>query len=173
MARTNQMLRDDQSGIILPGSWVTSQTTGSPEGYKTVLTLNGAFPAIAGGASLGVGKLILTLPAGARIITGSNMSLALKQTEGNVTADTPDMGFGTVIASGAVALLDGTATFENIMTGQTMNDCDGTVENATVTTNLAIEASAAHTIHLNIADGWASSGDTALGFSGTATIWWR
>ncbi len=173
MARTNQMLRDDQSGIILPGSWVTSQTTGSPAGYRTDLTLNGAFPTIAGGASLGVGKLILTLPAGARVITGSNMSLSLKQTQGNVTADTPDMGFGTVIASGAVALLDGTATFENIMTGQTMNDCDGTVENATVTTNLAIEASAAHTIHLNIADGWASSGDTALGFRGTATIWWR
>ena len=173
MARTNQMLRDDQSGIILPGSWVTSQTTGSPAGYRTDLTLNGSFPAIAGGASLGVGKLILTLPAGARVITGSNMSLALKQTEGNVTADTPDMGFGTVIASGAVALLDGTATFENIMTGQTMNDCDGTVENATVTTNLAIEASAAHTVYLNIADGWAASGDAALGFSGTATIWWR
>ena len=173
MARTNQMLRDDQSGIILPGSWVTSQTTGSPAGYRTDLFLNGAFPAIAGGASLGVGKLVLTLPAGPRVITGTNMSLSLKQTQGNVTADTPDMGFGTVIASGAVALLDGTATFENILTGQTMNDCDGTVENATVTTNLAIEASAAHTIYLNIADDWAASGDTALGFRGTATIWWR
>ena len=173
MARQNVMLRDDQSGIILPGSWVTSETTGSPEGYKTVLTLNGAFPVIAGGASLGVGKLILTLPAGPRIIGGSNISIAVKQTQGNVTADTPELGLGTVIASGAVAVLSGTATFEDILTGQVMNDCDGTVENATVTTALAIEAAAAHTIHLNIADGWAASGDTALGFSGTATIWWR
>lgn len=173
MARSNVMLRDDQSGIILPGSWVTSETTGSPAGYKTVLTLNGAFPAIAGGASLGVGKLILTLPAGVRIITGSSISLSLKQTQGNVTADTPDLGLGTVIASGAVATLDGTATFENIMTGQTMNDCDGTAENATVTTNLAIETAGAHTVYLNVADGWAASGDTALGFRGTATIWWR
>lgn len=173
MARTNQMLRDDQSGLILPGSWVTSQTTGSPEGYKTVLTLNGSFPAIAGGANLGVGKLILTLPAGVRIITGSSISLSLKQTQGNVTNDTPDLGLGTVIASGVVATLDGTATFENIMTGQTMNDCDGTVENKTVTTNLAMETADAHTIYLNVADGWAASGDAALGFRGTATIWWR
>lgn len=173
MARQNQMLRDDQSGIILPGTWVSSQTTGSPEGYKTVLTLNGAFPAIAGGANLGVGKLILTLPAGVRIITGSSISIALKHTESNVTADTPDMGLGTVIASGVVATLDGTATFENILTGQTMNDCNGTAENATVTTNLARETADAHTVYLNIADGWAASGDAALGFSGTATIWWR
>lgn len=173
MARQNVMLRDDQAGIILPGTWVTSQTTGSPAGYKTVLTLNGAFPAIAGGASLSVGKLILTLPAGVRVVTGSSISLALQQTEAHVTADTPDLGLGTTIAAGANALCSDTSGAENIMTGQTMNDCDGTVENATVTTNLAIETAGDHTIYLNVADGWAASGDAALGFVGTVTLWWR
>lgn len=174
MARQNQMLRDDQSGLILPGSWVTSQTTGSPEGYKTVLTLNGAFPAIAGGAALGVGKLIMTLPAGARFVTGSAYSIALKQTEGNVTADTPEVGLGTTISSGANATLGAVgAAAENISEGSATADCNGTAELVEKTTNLAIAAAGDHTIYLNVADTWASSGDAALGFSGTATIWWR
>lgn len=173
MARQNVMLRDDQSGIILPGSYVTSETVGSPEGYKTTLYVQTTLPAIAGGANLGVGKLLMTLPAGERVITGSSMSLAIKQTQGNITADTPDGGLGTVIASGAVATLDGTATFEDIMTGQTFNDCDGTAEVETVTTNLVLATAGAHTIYFNVADGWAASGDTAALLRGTVTIWWR
>jgi hypothetical protein len=148
-------------------------TTFANAGRRTTIDLTGlTLPAIAGGASLGVGRLIYTFPAGALKIVGSSISVALKQTQGNITADTPDLGLGMVIASGAVATLDGTATFENVMTGQTMNDCDGTVEATTVGTELVILPADSHGLFLNVADGWAASGDAAVIVSGTVTVSW-
>jgi hypothetical protein len=34
-------------------------------------------------------------------------------------------------------------------------------------------AAAAHTVHLNVADTWAASGDAALGFTGEVVITWE
>lgn len=145
--------------------------------HRTVLTVDTTLPAIAGGAALAVGKLLYTFPAGAIIVESAYMSLAIQQTEGNITADTPDGGLGTVIGAGAVATLDGTGTFEDIITGQTFNDCDGTVEVKTAIPTagvpLAIEAGAAHTVHFNVADTWAASGDAAAGLAGTVVLNWR
>lgn len=149
------------------------------DGYNhvTVLTVNTTLPAIAGGANLAVGKLLYTLPAGVQMIECAYMSLAITQTEGHITNDTPDGGLGTVIASGVVATLDGTATFENILTGQTFNDCDGTAEVKTLipTANVPLirEAGDAKTVHFNVADGWAASGDAAALLTGTVTLVWR
>ena len=88
-----------------------------------------------------------------------------------IDADTPDVGLGTVIASGVVSVLSGTATFENIMTGQTFNDCNGTAEvKTTVATSspfaLVVETADAHTVYLNVADTWAGADD----ITGTGTI---
>lgn len=142
--------------------------------HKTRLTLTGALPAIAGGANLAVGRLIYTLPAGViRIISAYFDDVAITQTEGNITADTPDVGLGTVIASGAVAVLSGTATFENILTGQTFADCDGKGTKAGASSTLVINAANAHTIHFNVADGWAASGDAAAAISGDVVITWE
>ena len=145
--------------------------------HKTVLTVNTTLPAIAGGANLGVGKLLYTFPAGAIIVDGAYMSLAITQSQGNITADTPDGGLGTVIASGVVATLDGTGTFEDILTGQTFNDCNGTAEVKTAIPTggvpLVIEAGAAHTVYFNVADGWAASGDAAATLTGTVVLSWR
>lgn len=172
MARYRNMLVDDQSGITAHSGF-TTETWGTPEGYRTRVTCNTTLPAIAGGADLAVGKKAVSLPAGKRLINGSGIDLALLQSEGNVTADTPDLGLGTTIASGVVAVLGGTAAFENILTGQTMNDCNGTVESTQVTTQLAIAAADSHDIYVNVADGWAASGDAALGLTGTFEFWWR
>jgi hypothetical protein len=124
-----------------------------------------------------VGKLLYTFPAGVIIVESAYMSLAITQTEGNITADTPDGGLGTVIASGAVATLDGTATFENILTGQTFNNCSGTAEVKTAIPTagvpLVIEAAGAHTVYFNVADGWAASGDVAALLAGTVILNWR
>ena len=103
---------------------VTAVEYGDGYHHLTELTVSTTLPAIAGGADLAVGKLLYTFPAGVIAVNVSHMSLAIQQTEGNITADTPDGGLGTVIASGAVAVLSGTATFENILTGQTFDDCD-------------------------------------------------
>lgn len=142
-------------------------------GRRTVIDLTGlTLPDIAGGADLAVGRLIYTFPAGNIKVIGSSISVALKHTQTNVSADTPDLGLGTTIASGAVAVLGGTAAFENIMTGQTMNDCNGTVEATAVATELLILSGDSHGLYLNVADGWAASGDDGIIVSGTVTVTW-
>ena len=162
-----------------PASNVGTAATGTtPTEYgndhfrKTVLAVSTTLPAIAGGADLAVGKLLYTFPAGTIWIRNVYMSLAITQSEGNITADTPDGGLGTVIASGAVAVLSGTATFENILTGQTFNDCDGAAETTAAAVDLLIKTADAHTVHFNVADGWAASGDAAAALAGTVVIDW-
>lgn len=156
------------------GSYGTVAEYGDGTFHRTVISLSGALPAIAGGANLAVGRLIYTFPAGnIRVLSACFKSVAITQTQGNITADTPDMGLGTVIASGAVATLDGTATFENILTGQTMADCNGTGKIAAVASTTTIISTAAHTVYLNVADGWAASGDAAAAISGDVIITWE
>ena len=143
--------------------------------HKTLLKLQGALPAIAGGANLAVGRKIYTFPhKNIRILTAAFNNVAITQTDGNIDADTPDVGLGTTIASGAVATLDGTAAFENILTGQTFADCDGTAKLAVVasTTTLA-KTTAAYAVHFNAADGWAASGDAGALISGDVVITWE
>lgn len=151
----------------------TAVEYGDSRNHVTVLTVSTTLPAIAGGANLGVGKLLYTMPAGAVAIMSAKMALAITQSQGNITADTPDGGLGSVIASGVVATLDGTPTFEDILTGQTFNDCNGTVETKTVANQpMVMESGAAHTVHFNVADGWAASGDAAAGLAGTVILAW-
>jgi hypothetical protein len=142
--------------------------------YRTVIDLEGlTLPDIAGGASLAVGRQIFTFPAGGIKVLGSSLvAVTLSETQGNVTADTPDLGIGTVIASGAVAVLGGTATFEDILTGQTINDCNGTAETVSVNTELLIQAGDSHNVFLNVADGWAASGDDGILVGGRVVIVW-
>ena len=147
---------------------------GNDRQHTTILSLTGALPAIAGGANLAVGRLIYTLPAGnIRITNALFNNVAITQTGGNINADTPDVGLGTTIASGAVAVLSGTAAFENILTGQTFADCNGTGTKAGVASTLNILAAADHTVYLNVADGWAASGDAAAAISGTVVLSWE
>lgn len=158
-------------GTVATGSSVIEY--GDGYNHTSIITVNTTLPAIAGGASLGVGKLIYTLPAGALIATMAYMSIAITQTQGNINADTPDVGLGTTIASGAVALLSGTAAFENLLTGQTAANCTGTATVATVHNHTDIGVSDDHTVYLNVADGWAASGDAAALLTGTVVLNWQ
>ena len=155
---------------------VTAIEYGDAIRHTSVLTVSSTLPPIAGGADLAVGKLVYTLPAGAILVDSAYMSMALTAAGGNIDADTPDVGIGTVIASGAVAVLSGTGTFENIITGQTATDCSGTaIVKATAPTagaSLEITAAGAHTIYFNVADGWAASGETACPIAGTIILNW-
>lgn len=156
------------------GSYATATESGNSVYHKTTLALTGALPAIAGGANLGIGRLLYTFPAGdIRILSAAFKSVAITKSQANITADTPDVGLGTVIASGAVATLDGTATFENILTGQTFADCNGTATSVGLASTKYIMASEAHTLYFNVADGWAASGDAAATISGTVVITWE
>jgi hypothetical protein len=152
----------------------TAVEYGDGRQHTTVLTVATTIPAIAGGAALSVGKLLYTFPAGAIVVDKAYMSMAITQSQGNITADTPDVGLGTVIAAGANALLSDTSGAENVLTGQTANDCNGTAEVKTVGDQiLVIEAGGAHTLYFNVADDWAASGDAAAAIAGTVTIHWQ
>ena len=110
------------------------------------------------------GALILTLPANCILINSVICKVGL--TVGGVTTDTPDVGLGTTIATGAQSVLSGVgATAEDIITGQTWNKAlDGTSDYfATVVSGVTTEgvflvasAGTGQKIHLNAADGWAS-----------------
>lgn len=155
------------------GTGVTVVETGAGRNHTSKLTIATVLPAIAGGADLGVGVLAYTLPAGAMAIRYSRMALSITQTQAHINADTPDIGLGTVVASGAVALLSVNPLFENILTGQTATNCTGTASTKTVVGQpVAIESGDAHTVYINVADGWAASGDAAALLTGTVTIEW-
>lgn len=174
MARNNAFLEGNKG---VAAAACRAQEFGDKYHHTTVLTLEGAsavLPAIAGGADLAVGLKLYDFPAGAVIVEAARLyDVAIQQTDGNIDADTPDVGLGTTIASGAVAVLGGTAAFENVLTGQTFTDCDGTAEDVTVGTQLIIAPGDSHSLYLNVADGWAADGDAAAIVSGQIVIHWR
>lgn len=173
MARNNNFL---EGNLGVAASPCQVEEYGDKYRHTTVLRFEGAsavMPAIAGGAALGVGLKVYDFPAGSVIVRGSRLrNVSLQQVDGNVDADTPDVGLGTTIASGAVSVLSGTAAFENIHTGQTFTDCDGTAEDSVLGTELVIGDSASHSVYLNIADTWASDGDDGLVVSGEIILEW-
>lgn len=160
-----------------PGTGVTVADYQSG-GYDhlSVFTVAATLGAIVGGTNLGLGVLMATMPAGALAIHETLYSIALTAADGNIDADTPDGGLGTVVASGAITVLGGTATFENIVTGQTFTDCSGTATTTAVAPTAAspfiMNAADAHTLYLNFADGWAASGETACPVTGTVKVHW-
>jgi len=169
MARNNDFLLGNLGAAA---SGVQATEYGDKYQHVTVLDISTVFPAIAGGADLAVGKLLYTLPAGGAIIEASRISVAIDGVAA-IQADTPDIGLGTTIASGAVAVLGGTAAFENILTGQTMTNCNGTATTATLGTELVVADADSHAIYLNVADGWAATGDPAADVRGRVVIHWR
>jgi hypothetical protein len=168
-----ELVTDANTGTA--GTGVTAVEHGDGKVHTTTLTLAATAAAIAGGADLGIGNLIYTFPSGAVIIDASYMSAAFTESDGNITADQPEVGLGTVIASGAISVLS--TTTENIITGQVAANCSGTATVKTAIPTAAvpfvIETGDAHTLHLNWADGWAASGETAGSITGTVVINWR
>ncbi len=168
---------DAKLAIVATGGTVNAGTTaverGDSKQHTTTLTVASTLPAIAGGAQLSVGKLLYTFPAGAIVVHAAYMSMAITQTQAHINADTPDVGLGTAIAAGANALLSDTSGAENILTGQTANNCTGTAEVKTVADQvLVIEAGDNHTLYFNVADDWAADGDAAAIMAGTVVIHW-
>jgi len=142
--------------------------------HTTVLAVNTTLPAITGGAAQGVGKLLYTLPAGAEVIDVSYMNIAITQSEGNINADTPAVGLGSVIATGAISDFTGHATFDDLITGQTAADCNGTATVKTIADQIFVsEAAGSKAINFNAANTWAASGDSAAAISGTVVLHWK
>jgi hypothetical protein len=148
----------------------TSITGVGPQRCLVISLTNFTVDALASGADA-VGAKLYTLPAGACVIKSAYVSVGLEGSEALNVADTPDVGVGTTIADGAVAVLGGTPAFENILTGQTAADVAGTATVKTVSkdTAVVIEAASGHVIFLNIADTWAGA-DTGIKATGTIIV---
>jgi hypothetical protein len=129
-------------------------------------------------ANLADGYLLYTFPAGEIIVEAAYMSMGLTATA-EQAADTPEFGLGTVIGTGAVNVLGGTATFEDIMIGTAAGDAAGTAFvlslAPTAGAPFVIATAAAHTVHFNVADGWAddTSGDLTADIAGVVTLVWK
>lgn len=166
-------------GLGTPGTGVTAVEYGDGRTHQTVLTLGAGcvLPAIAGGAALGIGTLLYTFPAGAQVIESAYMSVGITQTQAHINANQPKVGLGSVVASGVVSALSGTATFQDIITGQSAADCNGaaTVKTAIPTANVPFitEAAGSKAVYFNAAATWAASGDAAALLTGTVVINWR
>lgn len=152
---------------------------GDAVNHKTVLTMSGmAVGSAVGAAALAFGKLLYTLPAGAQLMDITYASVALTGTV-TIVGDTPEIGIGSVIASGAVLVLNGTATFMDYVTEQTSGAISGSNTTtvllgatAGIHTGIALNiAASAKTIHLNVADTWAGAGDVTA--TGTVTLTWK
>ena len=157
-------------GTVAAGSTVVEYGDGTK--HQSVITVDTALGDIPGGAELGLGVLVYTFPAGALNVKATYMSMALTQTDGNITSDVPDIGVGSVVASGVVGVLGGTSTFEDMLTGRAADDCDGTAEVAHVATSKLVATGDAHTVYFNAAYDWTASGDDACAIAGTIIIEW-
>jgi len=157
--------------------------------HLTVLTLtNFAVGTSGDNASLGFGALLYTFPAGIILVERSGLIACGVTAAISVTTDTPEIGLGTVVATGAIATLGaGSATMEDISEGgDTTNiapDVNGTatINSTKIPTNATgddgpkiIAAASAHTVYLNIADGWADvTAAGAVTVSGTIFLKWQ
>jgi hypothetical protein len=147
--------------------------------YKLVFETNTLAKDIPADAALGFGEHLFTLPAA--IVQPLEMLYQFNSlAPTGLSATAGEVGFGTTIASGAVAVLSGTAAFENISEGRTLaNHVAATplvTEAITVAPTLyaqsatvnpgPIDASAGTTkVHLNLASTWNQTSSEDLAFS--------
>lgn len=153
---------------------VTAVESVSGQQRVTTLTFSAlAVAAVAAAADEAIGKLLYTLPAGAHLIRAAYMNVALSDTADLIDADTPEVGLGTLIGSGANATLGAVgAGAENIIEGQVAADVNGSyTEKGETGRTLMIQADESHAINFNIADGWAGA-DAGVKVTGTVILEW-
>ena len=164
-----------------PVGTVTIKEYGDGRDITTVLTLtNFIVGALAGAAAaLGVGNIVYAFPAGQHLELVSAFSAIVLTAAG--TAVATDTGLGSVIASGAVSLLSDTTTFEDRLTGQTINTAPGggaavsALLAATAGIGLGISLNVAASIKnvfLNSAGTWNADNTGNLTASGTIVLKW-
>jgi hypothetical protein len=121
--------------------------------------------------SLAVGKAFFVPPENS-VVQEAEMNVTVLHSDAAAQDETPDVGLGTVIGSGAVAVLGGTATFENIITGQTSGVIDGTNAIHACNRNLC-QVLTANGVFLNLAAAWDDVTETVMQVTGEVFLRWR
>lgn len=177
---SGKFLLSSDAGTVTTSSTTTAVEAGDGIWHITKLTMtNFSLGNVGDNASLGIGAKFYTLPAGVLMIENASLTGTF-DADVDATNSTPEIGIGTVIASGAVSVLGGTATFENVIEGATIADVDAeaysVVDNPNGSTNspLLITAAGSHDLFLNAAAAWANVTTAApLLFTGVITVKWR
>jgi hypothetical protein len=140
-------------------------TSGDGKHFVTTLSFTAlATPGIAGAAAEATGVKLYTFPAGVHVHQATDISVAL-QGGGVVDADTPEVGIGSVIGSGANATLGAVgATSEDYILGQVAADVNGTATEVLLAATAGAlsgislnQAADVKAIFLNFADTWAGA----------------
>jgi hypothetical protein len=171
-------LGDDthETGIGTAGTSCVATEYGDGKNHVTRIVITDLAQTIGEDASLGVGALIYTFPAGIIAVKSAGGSVAMTIVFATKT-DTPEVGLGTVIASGAIATLGaGAATMENITDGVATADVNGTakvLDSNLGESTMVIPAASAHTVFLNWADAWIdATGEDNSTIQGTVWLDW-
>jgi len=164
-----------------PVTTVAIKEYGDGRDITTVLTLTnfvvGALNSAA--AALGVGNIVYAFPAGQHLeLVYGFSSLSLTAAGTAVTCKT---GLGSVIASGAVSVLSGTATFQDRLTAQDIATAaaGGTAVSALaaatagIGTGIALNvAGSVKNVFLNAAGTWNANNVGSLTANGTIVLKW-
>jgi hypothetical protein len=175
-----------ENGTITTSATTTAEERGDDVWHTTKLTLTAFAVGTSGdNASLGIGAKFYSFPAGTIEVTAATMVGGLTAAISN-TAQTPEVGIGTVIASGAVAVLSGTATFEDVIDGNTSTTGGDTVApdvagtafykggGARLPVLIKTTGGKSRDLFLNCAVAWADvTAAGAVTFTGTISLVWR
>lgn len=158
---------------------VTAVSYDDGKDIVTTLTFSSfSVATITGGATAAYGKRIFDFPAGTHIYLATYVALEFFHT---ITNAAFKVGIGSVIATGAVNVLNGTATFMDYVTEQNAAS-DGAgggltdfllTPTAGVLTGIALnKAAASKSVHLNVADTWPVGATSDLTCTGTIVLKW-
>lgn len=178
---SQKLLNTKNVGAKPAVSTIVVEESGDGMRHTTKLTLtNFVVGALAGAAAaLAVGNKIYSFPAGHHLEEVSYLELSLKAAGTPLTA--ADTGIGSVIGTGAVATLDGTATFEDRHTGQTLATATAgggvvkSLKNTTagVQTGIALNiGGSTKDVFLNVAGTWNANNTGNLTATGVIVLVW-
>jgi hypothetical protein len=147
------------------GVTITKQERIAPGKYRVALTVASFTQAVAT-AALGFGKEIYDFPQGGIMVNSANISIVMSAP---TATNTSVIGLGSVVGSGAVSVLTGTATFVNELTSQAAAALTVAGTTTAVTDNgaavLSVGAATAAKMFLNFAGTWNSTENLTI--SGT------
>lgn len=129
--------------------------------HRTVITVP-SFTFTTTAAAKAVGQRIYQFPEGWILPVAARLKL-ITTTGGTTTGTAGEVGLGTTVATGAVAVLSGTADFENILTGQTLSNH---VAQTALTTHVAAAAGGTSGT-MNVLDGTSTPASVFLNVAST------